>query len=119
MSKPTSVSGLWRAVNSTYKSARRIAIAVVGASVVLVGVAMLVLPGPAFVVIPTGLAILGLEFAWARRWLKMVKSGAQQGIDRLRAASAKTPTVSPEAIVPTVPSNPDSAPIHSPRNSRT
>lgn len=62
---------------TTYKVARRIIIAVVGTTVVLLGVAMLVLPGPAFIVIPTGLAILGLEFAWARRWLTKIKERTQ------------------------------------------
>lgn len=60
----------------TYRQARRIAILVVGTTVVLVGVAMLVLPGPAFVVIPLGLAILSIEFAWARRWLKHMRDMA-------------------------------------------
>ena len=49
----------------TYRWARRIAVALVGGTVLLVGVALIVLPGPAFVVIPLGLAILGLEFAGA------------------------------------------------------
>jgi uncharacterized protein (TIGR02611 family) len=57
----------------TYKWARRIAIAVVGSTVLLVGIAMLVLPGPALLVIPIGLGILGLEFAWARHWLNTIK----------------------------------------------
>ena len=39
----------------------------------LIGVALLVLPGPAFIVIPIGLAILATEYAWARRWLKRVR----------------------------------------------
>jgi tellurite resistance protein TerC len=51
----------------TYKWARRIAIAVVGFTVLCVGFAMIVLPGPAFIVIPAGLGILALEFAWAGR----------------------------------------------------
>jgi tellurite resistance protein TerC len=38
---------------------------------------MIVLPGPAFVVIPVGLGILGIEFAWARIWLKKAKAKAQ------------------------------------------
>ena len=59
----------------TYKWARRITIAVIGFTVLAVGLAMLVLPGPALVVIPVGLGILGLEFAWARHWLKKVKDG--------------------------------------------
>lgn len=48
-------------------------IAVVGGGVLFVGVAMLVLPGPAILVIPLGLAILGTEFFWARRWLQRAK----------------------------------------------
>lgn len=57
----------------TYKMARRIAIAVVGSTVLLLGVVMIVTPGPAFVVIPVGLAILSIEFTWARLWLKRVR----------------------------------------------
>lgn len=57
----------------TYKWARRVAVAIVGFTVLAVGIAMIVLPGPAFIVIPIGLGILGLEFAWARRWLRKVK----------------------------------------------
>ena len=60
-------------IHLTYRWARRIAVAIVGASVVIVGVAMIFLPGPAIVVIPAGLAILGLEFAWARRWLRLIR----------------------------------------------
>jgi len=57
----------------TYKLARRIVIGVVGATVLLIGVVMLVTPGPALVVIPTGLAILSIEFAWARHWLRKLR----------------------------------------------
>ncbi len=69
-------------VTSMYRRARRIAIAVVGASVILVGAAMIVLPGPALVVIPAGLAILGLEFAWARRWLRHLREGTASVFER-------------------------------------
>ncbi len=62
----------------TYKWARRCAIALVGGTVVLIGVVMIVFPGPAFVVIPAGLAILSLEFAWARHWLKKVRATGEQ-----------------------------------------
>ena len=44
--------------------------AVVGGTVLAFGIALIVLPGPAFIVIPAGLAILALEFAWAKRWLR-------------------------------------------------
>lgn len=60
-------------LQSTYKLARRIAISIVGATVVLVGVVMLVAPGPGLIVIPIGLAILSLEFAWARYWLRKLR----------------------------------------------
>jgi uncharacterized protein (TIGR02611 family) len=59
-----------------YRQARRVVVLVVGVSVVLVGLCMVVLPGPAFIVIPLGLAILGIEFAWARLWLKKIKGAA-------------------------------------------
>jgi tellurite resistance protein TerC len=62
-----------RAFHVTYKAARRIVVGVVGATVLLIGVVMLVTPGPALVVIPVGLAILSIEFAWARAWLKRLR----------------------------------------------
>ena len=65
------------------RQARRVVIGVVGFTVLLIGVALLVLPGPAFIVIPAGLAILALEFAWARRWLQRIKQVAEQGGGRL------------------------------------
>ena len=54
----------------------------VGGTVVLIGVVMLVSPGPAFVVIPIGLAILGLEWAWARRLLRAVKERGGEALDK-------------------------------------
>ncbi len=56
-----------------FKQARRIAILVIGSTVVLVGVVMIFLPGPGSLVIPAGLSILALEFVWARRWLARVR----------------------------------------------
>ena len=58
------------------RHARRVIVAVVGATVLAIGVAMIVLPGPAFIVIPLGLGILAAEFAWAKHLLERVK---QQG----------------------------------------
>jgi Putative transmembrane protein (PGPGW) len=46
---------------------RRFLIGTIGFSVVLIGLVMIVLPGPAFIVVPLGVAILASEFAWARR----------------------------------------------------
>ncbi len=47
----------------------RVLYILVGFTLLLGGVGMLVLPGPAFVVIPIGLAILSLEFVWAEALL--------------------------------------------------
>jgi tellurite resistance protein TerC len=49
---------------------RKVVIAVIGTTVLLIGVALIVLPGPAFIVIPIGLSILASEFIWARRVIK-------------------------------------------------
>jgi len=62
-----------RAAQFTYTTGRRIAIAIVGVSVLVLGIIMIVTPGPALVVIPVGLAILAIEFVWARRWLKKLR----------------------------------------------
>ena len=75
-------------IQLTYKVARRIAVAVVGGTVLLLGVIMLVTPGPALVVIPVGLAILGLEFAWARIWLRKIRRGISSQLARGRARDA-------------------------------
>jgi tellurite resistance protein TerC len=52
---------------------KKIAIALAGGGLLLAGLAMLVLPGPAVVVIPAALTILALEFLWARRWLAWLR----------------------------------------------
>jgi hypothetical protein len=67
------------------KVVRRVAIAGVGGVVLFVGVLMIVLPGPAILVIPAGLAILGQEFTWARRLLDRLKTRAAALEPRLRA----------------------------------
>ena len=70
-------------VHQTYVVARKVVIALIGGTVTLIGIAMIVLPGPAFIVLPAGLAILAIEFAWARRWLKKVKQMAQEAVDKM------------------------------------
>ena len=62
---------------------RRLIVAIIGFTVLLIGVAMIVLPGPAVVVIPLGLAILGTEFVWARRLLKKAKGYFEKGKEKI------------------------------------
>lgn len=52
-----------------FRAFRKTAILIIGSVLLILGVALVVLPGPAFIVIPLGLAILAVEFSWARRWL--------------------------------------------------
>ena len=52
------------------------------------GIAMLALPGPAFVVIPIGLAILSLEFTWAER---LLERALIKGEEANRKAAQATP----------------------------
>ena len=67
------VTRMDRIVRMGVRSARRVVIGVVGLTAVLVGIALLVLPGPAFLVIPIGLGILAIEFEWARRLLRRAR----------------------------------------------
>jgi tellurite resistance protein TerC len=57
-------------------------VALVGSTILLLGVVMIITPGPALVFIPLGLATLGLEFAWARVWLRKIR-------ERISAESQK------------------------------
>jgi len=59
---------------TTLKHIKRVVIAVAGGTVFALGIVLIVLPGPAFLVIPAGLAILAIEFAWARRWLRSARA---------------------------------------------
>jgi tellurite resistance protein TerC len=77
-----------RALMGSYRAGRKLVIATIGASVVALGVAMLVLPGPAILVIPLGLAVLAVEFAWARRWLERLRDGSRSLLGRSRDHTA-------------------------------
>jgi len=52
---------------------KKIFIAFMGGTVLLVGAAFLVLPGPGLPIVAAGLAILATEFIWARRALRNAK----------------------------------------------
>ena len=62
--------------NHLLRQTKRMVIMVVGSTLMLLGVALLVLPGPGVVVILLGLGVLAAEFAWARRVLLKVKRKA-------------------------------------------
>lgn len=60
-------------VFKTLGQAKRLVVTVIGFTILAAGIAMIVLPGPAFIVIPVGLALLATEFVWARKLLVTVK----------------------------------------------
>lgn len=66
-------SRLWAAFKLVAAPLRKLIIALIGGTVLLIGIALIVLPGPAFIVIPIGLAILATEFAWAASALARAK----------------------------------------------
>ncbi len=68
---------------------RRVAVAVVGGALTLAGIALLVLPGPGFVLVAAGLAILATKFAWAARPLAYAKDKAQVGLDEVAQSKAR------------------------------
>lgn len=65
------------------RHAWRTIIIVVGSTLVLIGLAMLVLPGPGIVVIIAGLAILAREFIWAQGLLDKAQNTAKRQYDRV------------------------------------
>jgi len=64
----------------TVKQAKHLVVIVIGFTILAIGIAVIVLPGPAIVVIPGGLALLATEFIWAKRLLVAVKAR----IDRMK-----------------------------------
>ena len=59
----------------TLPQAKRVIKVVIGFTLLLIGVVLIVLPGPATLVIPIALAILAGEFVWAKRLLEKFNSG--------------------------------------------
>jgi uncharacterized protein (TIGR02611 family) len=73
------------------RNGKRISIAVAGGLLVVVGIALLVLPGPGWLIIFLGLGILATEFVWAERLLNKAKEKAQQAKDKvLRKKALRT-----------------------------
>ena len=63
------------------RSGKRIAVTIAGFAVLLAGIALLVLPGPGWLLIFIGLTILATEYVWAERLLKAAKRKAEQAKD--------------------------------------
>lgn len=66
---------------------KRFAVTILGGALLLLGLAMMVLPGPGILVIVAGLAVLATEYVWARRLLVKAKGQAQ----KVQEASVASP----------------------------
>jgi len=69
---------------------RRVAVVVGGGALLAIGVAMIVLPGPAVVVIPAAIGVLAIEFEWARRWLRSIRAGAARATNALCGSAGRS-----------------------------
>ncbi len=69
---------------------KRFAATIVGAALLVLGAAMMVLPGPGILVIVAGLAVLATEYVWAQRLLKRAKSQAEKVQEAAVASPART-----------------------------
>lgn len=58
----------------TVRQSRRFILLIVGVTLILCGVVMLITPSPGWLFIVVGLSLLALEFAWARRLLRRIKT---------------------------------------------
>jgi uncharacterized protein (TIGR02611 family) len=83
-----SLVGQWRRLPHPL---RWIGVAVVGGTLIVVGVVLLVLPGPGLVLIALGVAVLATEFAWAESVLTRMKRAGSAAVARLRRSPADPP----------------------------
>ncbi|WP_426359790.1 PGPGW domain-containing protein [Pseudocolwellia sp. HL-MZ19] len=71
------------------KQIKSLMINIVGAFLTLIGAIFIVLPGPTFLFLPIGLAILSLEHAWAKVWLRHCQRMMRKGAVKMDALIAK------------------------------
>jgi hypothetical protein len=71
------------------RNSKRVAVSVAGGLLVLVGVVLLVLPGPGILVVALGFLVLGTEYAWAAAALERTKQMAKKAGDAAREGATK------------------------------
>jgi putative transmembrane protein PGPGW len=62
---------------------KTVVVATLGGLLTLAGIALLVLPGPGFVLVAAGLAVLATRFSWARKPLDYAKDKAERGVEEV------------------------------------
>lgn len=71
---------------NSLKQIKKVFIGIIGGTIVLIGLFMIVLPGPAFIVIPLGLSILATEFIWAKKMIDKFK----EQFEKLKKKNSKS-----------------------------
>ncbi len=89
------------------RNGQRIAVTIAGFAVLLAGVALLVLPGPGWLLIFVGLGILSTEYMWARRLLDTAKRKAEQAKNAVtqRKANREARKAQPDGVTTTAPTD--------------
>jgi hypothetical protein len=67
------------------RAVQKVVVALLGGTVLLAGLVMIVTPGPAIIVIPLGILLLGTEFAWAEKLGAKILAGLAWARDKWRA----------------------------------
>jgi hypothetical protein len=70
------------------RNSKRVAVTIAGGVLILVGLVLLVLPGPGIVVIALGFAVLGTEYAWAAAALERTRRTAEQAGKSVKRGAA-------------------------------
>ena len=70
---------------------RWIGAAIVGGTLITVGVVLLVLPGPGLLLIAMGVAVLATEFAWAESTLRKMKQAGSAAVDKAKQVVSRKP----------------------------
>lgn len=75
---------LHHTASQSYAHVKRIAVFTMGFTILLIGLAMIFLPGPGLIVIFLGIAMLGTEFVWAKKLQNRIKGGVRSLKDRIK-----------------------------------
>jgi uncharacterized protein (TIGR02611 family) len=74
-------------MNKVLRHAKKIGIGIIGGLIVLVGIVAIPYPGPGWLIVFAGLAVLATEFAWAQRLLDRVRGKYEAWKEWLEAQS--------------------------------
>jgi uncharacterized protein (TIGR02611 family) len=73
--------------NPTGRIALKVGVGITGAVVVLIGLALIPLPGPGWALVILGLAIWAIEFVWAKHLLRFTRVRVRQWTDWVKRRS--------------------------------